>query len=136
MAEVFFYNWERRPVMIWSNFSRIEHRNVDVASFDATLSKSIFEASVMIRTNLNDLIGFKENLNKLFQQKCLVVVFVSSDERIRIEFRREKSGRIYQSYLIKEEGTNNNLAVSDYFDQTFLPELIGEINTILMNKGI
>lgn len=131
MAEVFFYNWERRPVMIWSNFSRIEHRNVDVASFDATLSKSIFEASVMIRTNLNDLIGFKENLNKLFQQKCLVVVFVSSDERIRIEFRREKSGRIYQSYLIKEEEANNNLTVNDYFDQTFLPELIDEINTII-----
>jgi len=132
MQEVFFYNWERKPVMQWSDFNIIDDEKVGFVSFDVKVSKSIFEASVRIKTDLSEVIDFKKNLNKLFQQKCLVVVFASSDEDIKIKLRREKSGRIYQNFWIRELDTKNNLTVNDYFDQTFLPELIDEINNIIM----
>lgn len=132
MREVLFYNRERKPIIQWSDFKMIDDEKISLVSFDVKVSKSIFEASVRIKTGLSDLIDFKENLNKLFQQKCLVVVFTSSGEDLKIKLRREKSGRIYQSFWIRELDTKNNLTVNDYFDQTFLPELIDEINNIIM----
>lgn len=132
MKEVFFYNWERKPVMQWSDFNIIGDEEAGLVSFDVKVSKSIFEASIRIKTELSGLIDFKENLNNLFEQNYLVVVFTSSDEDIKIELRREKSGRIYQSFWIRELNAKNNLTVNDYFDQTFLPELIDEINNLII----
>jgi hypothetical protein len=132
MKEVFFYNWEREPVMQWSDLNIIGVEEAGLVSFDVKVSKSIFEASIRIKTELSELIDFKENLAKLFEQNFLVVVFTSSDEDIKIELRREKSGRIYQRFWIRELSARNNLTVNDYFDQTFLPELIDEINNFIM----
>ncbi|GAB6865250.1 hypothetical protein [Bacteroides acidifaciens] len=132
MKEVFFYNWKREPVMQWSDLNIIGVEEAGLVSFDVKVSKSIFEASIRIKTELSELIDFKENLAKLFEQNILVVVFTSSDEDIKIELRREKSGRIYQRFWIRELSARNNLTVNDYFDQTFLPELIDEINNFIM----
>ena len=132
MKEVFFYNWKREPVMQWSDLNIIGVEEAGLVSFDVKVSKSIFEASIRIKTDLSELIDFKENLAKLFEQNILVVVFTSSDEDIKIELRREKSGRIYQRFWIRELSARNNLTVNDYFDQTFLPELIDEINNFIM----
>lgn len=132
MKEVFFYNWKREPVMQWSDLNIIGVEETGLVSFDVKVSKSIFEASIRIKTELSELIDFKENLAKLFEQNFLVVVFTSSDEDIKIELRREKSGRIYQRFWIRELSARNNLTVNDYFDQTFLPELIDEINNFIM----
>lgn len=132
MKEVFFYNWKREPVMQWSDFNIIGAEEAGLVSFEVKVSKSIFEASIRIKTELSELIDFKENLAKLFEQNFLVVVFTSSDEDVKIELRREKSGRIYQRFCIRELSARNNLTVNDYFDQTFLPELIDEINNFIM----
>lgn len=118
--------------MQWSDLNIIGVEEAGLVSFDVKVSKSIFEASIRIKTELSELIDFKENLAKLFEQNILVVVFTSSDEDIKIELRREKSGRIYQRFWIRELSARNNLTVNDYFDQTFLPELIDEINNFIM----
>lgn len=89
MKEVFFYNWKREPVMQWSDLNIIGVEEAGLVSFDVKVSKSIFEASIRIKTELSELIDFKENLAKLFEQNILVVVFTSSDEDIKIELRRE-----------------------------------------------
>lgn len=132
MEEVFFYNWERKPIMQWINFKLRSDKGTKVVSFEVKVTKSIFEATVIVETELEDLIKLKKDLIKLYELNIRNFLFVSSDSRLIIDLRRDESGRIYQKFLINEPKTNNNLTVKDYFDQTFLPDLNESLNKILM----
>lgn len=132
MVDITFYNWERKPIMQWTNFIWNESEEENIVCFDVKFSLSIFCASTKIETHLIDVVNLHKNLLLLYQQKLSTVVFTSLNEMLEIKLRREKSGHIYQTFIIKEPGTKSCLTAYDYFDQTFLPELEDDIKNALI----
>lgn len=129
--EICLYNWERKPIMRWINFAWSEKENRRFIHIYVEISKSIFEASFSIEVSSIALNNFKENLNLLYNQIVAKVAFTSCDGLLKVELFRDEVGHIYQILHISDPQTRSCLAIKDYFDQTFLPELENSINSIL-----
>lgn len=130
MEKVILYNWKRIAIMELSNFRASNHLPNNCISFETMISKSIFNAYTTIHTSIESLQNFQSDIAKLLKQNSYHVVFVSSDNALRIELNDDPAGHVYQKIELKADEMNC-LTINDYFDKTFLPELINDINSII-----
>ena len=136
-----FYNKNREVVLELYNFSFINEREPEVR-FSASISYAFYKASRQIEDYKIYFEDFLKKLNLLNIYKVESAQFSPINNELEIFFCRMDLGQISVSinlnYLDFDEYTHNTykstLSINYEIDQSFLPELIGEISTILMSS--
>lgn len=131
MKEIIFYNSTRIPIMNWSNFI-LDRNKEGVLYLNMKVKKSIFIVDTICEIYLRDLLALKKNIELLYQQRIHKVLYTSFDELLNIELEWKEYGHIKQTFVIKEGQTNSSLEIVDYFDQSFLPELVNSMDSVLI----
>lgn len=117
--------------MHWSDFV-LDRNKKDVLYLNMKVKKSIFTVDTLCAIYLRDLLALEKNIKLLYQQRIHKVLYTSFDESLKIELEWKECGHIKQSFVIKEGQTNSSLEIIDHFDQSFLPELIDSMDSVLM----
>jgi hypothetical protein len=137
-----FYDKNREVVMILHDFS-FEDVGEARINFSADISYAIYKASRSISDFKIAFDKFLKELKLLYECKVTTAQFVPLERQLEIYFKQLEFGHIAVSiklnYLDFDNFTHNmyeSMLVINYeIDQSFLPELIGEISTVLKSAN-
>lgn len=131
MSNVNFYNGDRALIMSFSEFS-IERYISNFISFHVYVKNDIIQASVNTECTEEDFTNFLAKLHDLYEMREKKISFLQSIENnIQIDFNRNEMGSILVSVRIEDYINFTMLQLEYGTDQSFLPELIEEIETTL-----
>lgn len=131
MSNVNFYNGDRALIMSFSEFS-IERYISNFISFHVYVKNDIIQASVNTECTEEDFTNFLAKLHDLYEMREKRISFLQSIENnIQIDFNRNEMGSILVSVRIEDYINFTMLQLEYGTDQSFLPELIEEIETTL-----
>jgi hypothetical protein len=135
---IHFYNKNRRVVLELYDFSFINAQE-PIMRFSANISYDIYRASREIEDFKVYLESFLNELILLNTNKVEFAQFLPIDNQLEIYFRRMDLSYISVSIKLNhinfDEFTHNmyksTLSINYEIDQSFLPELIEEISTVV-----
>ena len=139
MNEIHFYNSERKLEMLFSDFQVQKNAPEfhDFYSFQIDAKHCYVSASLRTECLDVDLVRFLEDLRKLYRMEVRTASFVQTIERnIELTFKLSEQGKIQVYVMImgaymKDYYDDLTLKFNYGIDQSFLPELIQEIETVI-----
>ena len=131
MSKVNFYTGDRMLIMSFSEFS-MERYISNFISFHIYVKNDIVQASINTECAEEDFTVFLAKLHDLYEMRVNKISFLQSIENnIQVDFNLNEMGGILVSVRI-EDYINSTMLQFEYgIDQSFLPELIEEIETVL-----
>ena len=140
---IHFYNRSREVVMELYDFSSDNEQEQGIKFF-ANVSYAFYKASRHIEDYKVYFESFLKELELLYDNKTKAAQFIPIERQIEIYFKQLEFGHIAVSiklnYLNFDNFTHNmyeSMLVINYeIDQSFLPELIGEISAVLANVNL
>jgi hypothetical protein len=140
---IHFYNKNREVVMELSNFS-FDDKQEQGIRFSSSIFYAFYKASRDIEDYRIYFEDFLKELNLLYANKVRIAQFRPIERQLEIYFKQLEFGHIAVSiklnYLHFDNFTHNmyeSMLVINYeIDQSFLPELIGEISDVLTNVNV
>ena len=131
MSKVNFYNGDRMLIMSFSEFS-IERYISNFISFHIYVKNDIVQASINTECAEEDFTDFLAKLHDLYEMREKKISFLQSIENnIQVDFNLNETGGILVSVRIEDYINSTMLQLEYGTDQSFLPELIEEIETTL-----
>lgn len=134
MNTIHFYNSERQLEMTFSDF-RVQRNRPDFndfVSFQVNVQHGIVRASFNTECLDIDLVNFNLSLQKLYKTEVTTASFFQTIEKnIKITFNQNEFGEIIVRVTIQNQIENTILDFAYGTDQSFLPELIQEIEAII-----
>ncbi|MBR6063050.1 MAG: hypothetical protein IKP54_02655 [Bacteroidales bacterium] len=139
MNEIHFYNSERKLEMLFSDFQVQKNAPEfhDFYSFQIDVKHCYVSASLRTECLDVDLVRFLEGLRKLYRMEVRTASFVQTIERnIELSFKLLEQGKIQVYVMImgaymKDYYDDITLKFNYGIDQSFLPELIQEIEAVI-----
>ena len=134
MNSIHFYDRDRQLEMSFSEFQVQKNKPDfnDFVLFKIDIKHSFVNASINTECLDIDFINFVINLRKLYRMEVKTVSFVQTIEKnIEINFNLTEFGQILVRVIIQGQIDSTILKFEYGIDQSFLPELIDEIETIL-----
>jgi hypothetical protein len=130
MSKINFYNGDRALIMSFSDF--IFQKFDNSISFQINVRNNFVQASVETESLEEDFTDFLAKLHDLYEMRVNKISFLQSIENnIQVDFNLNEIGGILVSVRI-EDYINSTMLQFEYgIDQSFLPELIEEIETTL-----
>ena len=130
MSKINFYNGDRTLIMSFSDF--IFQKFDNSISFQINVRNNFVQASVETESLEEDFTDFLAKLHDLYEMRVKKISFLQSIENnIQVDFNLNEMGGILVSVRI-EDYINSTMLQFEYgTDQSFLPELIEEIETTL-----
>lgn len=137
--EIHFYNGERKLEMLFSDFQvqKDAPEFHDFYSFQIDVKHLYVSASLRTECLDVDFVRFLEDLRKLYRMEVRTASFVQTIERnIELTFKLSEQGKIQVYVMImgaymKDYYDDITLKFKYGIDQSFLPELIQEIETVI-----
>ncbi len=137
---IHFYDKNRNIVMKLYDFSFNEQGEPRI-KFSSIISYSFYKASREIEDYKSCLEAFLKELNLLYENKIEIAQFVPLERQLEIYFRKLEFGQISVSIRLNNVDFDNTthhlyeskLEINYEIDQSFLPELIDEISTVISN---
>ncbi|MBP5524066.1 MAG: hypothetical protein J6Y11_00495 [Paludibacteraceae bacterium] len=134
MSKINFYNGDRTLIMSFSDF--IFQKNMpnfdNFISFRINVKNSFVQASVETESLEEDFTNFILKLRDLYEMRVKQISFVQTIEKnIVIDFKQKESEYIDVLVRIDHYIEEATLQFEYGIDQSFLPELIEEIETTL-----
>ena len=135
---IHFYDKNRNIVMKLFDFSFSEQEEPRI-KFSSIISYSFYKASREIEDYKICLEAFLKELNLLYENKIEIAKFVPLERQLEIYFRKLEFGQISVSIRLNNVDFDNfthnlyesKLEINYEIDQSFLPELIDEISTVI-----
>lgn len=135
---IHFYDKNRNIVMKLFDFSFSEQEEPRI-KFSSIISYSFYKASREIEDYKSFLEAFLKELNLLYANKIEIAKFVPLERQLEIYFRKLEFGQISVSIRLNNVDFDNfthnlyesKLEINYEIDQSFLPELIDEISTVI-----
>ena len=134
MSKINFYNGDRTLIMSFSDFLFQKNMpNIDnFISFRINVKNSFVQASVETESLEDDFTNFILKLRDLYEMRVKQISFVQTIEKnIVIDFKQKESEYIDVLVRIDHYIEEATLQFEYEMDQSFLPELIEEIETTL-----
>ena len=139
MNEIHFYNSERKLEILFSDFQvqKDAPEFHDFYSFQIDVKHCYVSASLRTECLDVDLVRFLEGLRKLYRMEVRTASFIQTIERnIELSFELIEQGKILVYVIImgaylKDYYDDITLKFKYGIDQSFLPELIQEIETVI-----
>ena len=134
MSKINFYNGDRTLIMSFSDF--LFQKNMpdfdNFISFRINVKNSFVQASVETESLEEDFTNFILKLRDLYEMRVKQISFVQTIEKnIVIDFKQKESEYIDVLVRIDHYIEEATLQFEYEMDQSFLPELIEEIETTL-----
>ena len=134
MCKVNFYNGDRVLIMSFSDF--LFQKNMpdfdNFISFRINVNNNFVQASVEAESLEEDFTSFILKLRDLYEMRVKQISFVQTIEKnIMIDFKQKESEYIDVLVRIDHYIEEATLQFEYEIDQSFLPELIEEIETTL-----
>ena len=134
MCKVNFYNGDRVLIMSFSDF--LFQKNMpdfdNFISFRINVKNSFVQASVETESLEDDFTSFVLNLRDLYEMRVKQISFVQTIEKnITIDFKQKETKYIDVLVRIDHYIEEATLQFEYTIDQSFLPELVEEIETVL-----
>ena len=134
MSKINFYNGDRTLIMFFSDF--LFQKNMpdfdNFISFRINVKNSFVQASVETESLEEDFTNFILKLRDLYEMRVKQISFVQTIEKnIVIDFKQKESEYIDVLVRIDHYIEEATLQFEYEMDQSFLPELIEEIETTL-----
>ena len=130
MSKINFYNGDRTLIMSFSDF--IFQKFDNSISFQINVSNNFVQASVETESLEEDFTDFLAKLHDLYEMRVKKISFLQSIENnIQVDFNLNEIGGILVSVRIDDYINSTTLQFEYGIDQSFLPELIEEIETTL-----
>ncbi|MEE1084094.1 MAG: hypothetical protein UH850_10265 [Paludibacteraceae bacterium] len=134
MSKINFYNGDRTLIMSFSDF----HFQKNMPDFDNFISfrinvkNNFVQASVKTESLEDDFTSFILKLRDLYEMRVKQISFVQTIEKnITIDFKQKETKYIDVLVRIDHYIEEATLQFEYTIDQSFLPELIEEIETAL-----
>ncbi len=130
MSKINFYNGDRTLIMSFSDF--IFQKFDNSISFQINVRNNFVQASVETESWKEDFTDFLAKLHDLYEMRVKKISFLQSIENnIQVDFNLNEIGGILVSVRIDDYINSTTLQFEYGIDQSFLPELIEEIETTL-----
>jgi hypothetical protein len=130
MSKINFYNGDRTLIMSFSDF--IFQKFDNSISFRINVRNNFVQASVETESLEEDFTDFLAKLHDLYEMRVKKISFLQSIENnIQVDFNLNEIGGILVSVRIDDYINSTTLQFEYGIDQSFLPELIEEIETTL-----
>ena len=130
MSKINFYNGDRTLIMSFSDF--IFQKFDNSISFQINVRNNFVQASVETESLEEDFTDFLAKLHDLYEMRVKKISFLQSIENnIQVDFNLNEIGGILVSVRIDDYINSTTLQFEYGIDQSFLPELIEEIETTL-----
>ena len=130
MSKINFYNGDRTLIMSFSDF--IFQKFDNSISFRINVRNNFVQASVETESLEEDFTDFLAKLHDLYEMRVKKISFLQSIENnIQVDFNLNEMGGILVSVRIDDYINSTTLQFEYGIDQSFLPELIEEIETTL-----
>ncbi|MBP5524062.1 MAG: hypothetical protein J6Y11_00475 [Paludibacteraceae bacterium] len=130
MSKINFYNGDRTLIMSFSDF--IFQKFDNSISFQINVRNNFVQASVETESLEDDFTDFLAKLHDLYEMRVNKISFLQSIENnIQVDFNLNEIGGILVSVRIDDYINFTTLQFEYGTDQSFLPELIEEIETTL-----
>ena len=139
MNALHFYNGDRQLEIVFSKFQVQKNKPDfnDFVSFQINVKHSFVSTSINTECLDIDLVNFVIDLRKLYKMEVKTVSFVQTIEKnIEITFNLNELGQILVRVIIRKQIDNITVVFEYGTDQSFLPELINEIEIIINEMGI
>lgn len=135
MKTLFFYDKERAPMMHWSvPFSAVSG-DARILSVTAKFQRSIFSGEVELSIEREAVLKLVKELELMYAFQIHEVWFSSFDNLLNFEFRLDECGVIDVELEVSDKEQSVKLRLVYSFDQSFLPELIKGLETIIYIKS-
>jgi hypothetical protein len=133
--KVNFYNNKREIIMVLYDFS-FENKQEPVVRFAADISYAFYKASRNIEDYTVYFNKFLEELKNLYAGNNTSAQFVPIERELEIYFKQMEYGHIFATIKLNHFNMyytvlQSTLLLQYEIDQSFLPELIEEIDTVL-----
>lgn len=100
--------------------------------FDLSIDFEIFKAQIGIDAEEADFIRMKESLEKIYNNEWKSpIIFNPIGEHFTIQFKLQENGQIKVYSKLSNPMFTGSLKFEYLTDQSFLPELIQEIETVI-----
>ncbi len=130
MSKINFYNGDRTLIMSFSDF--IFQKFDNSISFQINVRNNFVQASVETESWKEDFTDFLAKLHDLYEMRVKKNSFLQSIENnIQVDFNLNEIGGILVSVRIDDYINSTTLQFEYGIDQSFLPELIEEIEKTL-----
>lgn len=130
MSKINFYKGDRTLIMSFSDF--IFQKFDNSISFQINVRNNFVQASVETESWKEDFTDFLAKLHDLYEMRVKKISFLQSIENnIQVDFNLNEIGGILVSVRIDDYINFTTLQFEYGIDQSFLPELIEEIETTL-----
>lgn len=135
--KIHFYNGYRQLEMFFSEFKIKKNESFsDFFSFKINVSHSFIQASINTECLDIDFVNFLIDLQKLYKMELKTISFVQTIEKnIEMNFNLNDIGGIFVRVTIQKQIDSTILQFVYGIDQSFLPELIDEIETVIKEMG-
>jgi hypothetical protein len=139
MNVINFYDGDRDIPMSFSEF-KIQQNKPDFHDFilfQIDVKHSFIQASISTECLDIDFINFLIDLQKLYRMEVKTISFVQTIEKnIEINFNLTELGHILVRTTLQKQIDSTILQFVYGIDQSFLPELIDEIETVIKEMEI
>lgn len=136
MCEINFYDKARNLIIQFKDFQSVQIEEPQIITFRGIVNFDFFHIST---TNFEaeeyDFKNLLLSLEKMHKREQKYVSFNPLSPKIRIKLS-EDMGQIEVEVEISNDLYTGNLQFKYTIDQSFLPELIGEISTALANINL
>jgi hypothetical protein len=139
MSVINFYNGDRQLEMFFSEFKIKKNMPDfhDFVLFKIDVKHSFIQASINTECLDTDLVDFIVNLRKLYEAKVKTISFIQTIEKtIEINFNLTELGHVLVCVVIQKQIDSTILQFIYGIDQSFLPELIDEIEIVIKEMEI
>lgn len=139
MNKIKFYNRDRQLEMSFSEFKIQNNKSDfhDFVLFKIDVKHSFIQASINTECLDIDFVNFVVNLRKLYMMEVKTISFVQTIEKnIEINFNLIELGHILVRVTIQNIIDGTILEFVYGIDQSFLPELIDEIEMMIKEMKI
>jgi hypothetical protein len=132
---VHFYNKDREIVMELYDFS-FDNEQEPGIKFSASISYAFYKALQDIEDYKIYFENFLKELKLLYEKKIIIAKFIPIEKQLEIYFRQCELGHIVVSLKLNhfnlDYAMHQSMLIINYeIDQSFLPELIEEVEIIM-----
>jgi len=132
---IHFYNKDREVVMELYDFS-FDNKQEQGIKFFANISFAFYKVSLYIENYKVYFESFLKELELLYDNKIMIAQFIPIERQLEFIFKKCEFGHIDVSLELNHFNMDyrmyHSMLIINYeIDQSFLPELIGEISKVV-----
>jgi hypothetical protein len=135
MNEINFYNKERVLIMQLKDFLTVRMEDPKIVTFIGIVNFDFFHIETEFEAEEYDFKNLLLSLEKMYKREQKYASFNPLSPKIKIKLS-ENMGQIEVEVEIYNDLCTGNLQFKYGIDQSFLPELIDEIETVIKEMGI